>query len=105
MSSSAGAEVQLKANADIGKGPLQLANIHGGLEFASSSATQFVSVPQERSALTPLYRMLYYEDRNLWQTLRGDEPTVGQGFMAPASGISLFPADEETLGIRAAVHA
>jgi hypothetical protein len=104
ISSSAGAEVQLKANADI-KGPLRLANIHGGLEFASSSDTQCVCVPREGSALTPLYRMLHYEDLGLWRTLLGDEPKVGQDFVSPARGISLFPADEETLGVRAALHA
>jgi hypothetical protein len=74
MASESGAEVQLKTNAQIGTGELDIANVKGNLELVHAWATDFVSVPRGRSGTTPLYRMLHYDDPSICQSILGTGP-------------------------------
>lgn len=102
MSSSSGAEVQLKTDATVGKGTVKLADVKGKLELVTSTETEFVSVPRGRSGATPLYRMLAFDhttfvDRVFHRKRSG----VSLKGMRISEEVGMFPAPQAVRGSRA----
>jgi hypothetical protein len=97
MASSAGAEVQLKADAVLGQGPLDLADVGGKLALVSSKATEFVSVPSGRIGATPLYRFLHYGGfAFIHKVVFGENLRANLSMIAPDAPNLFPPAPEPT---------
>ncbi len=74
MAQTAGAEVQLKTEASLGRGKISLGAVGGKFALVTSSATEFVSIPSGRSGLSAFYRALHYtRDRGLIDIIFGRE--------------------------------
>ena len=80
MAQEAGAEVELKAAAELGSGAVTLAKVGGKLELVTANATEFVSVPRGKSGMTPVYRFLHYKNPPPWWKFWG--PKGGQVVLA-----------------------
>ena len=99
MAREAGAEVQLRADADLGKGPISIASVSGKFGLVSSTHTEFVSIPSGRSGMTPMFRVAGYDLPNWFEhVLLGKQPTVIQNklrAMLPMNdAVALYPATE-----------
>jgi len=74
MAQVAGAEVQLKTNVSLGRGPIAIGKVSGKFSLVTTSSTEFVSIPSGRSGLTPFFRVAGYKrDKDIWDHLFGGE--------------------------------